>query len=79
MDCSVRPGGSPTGLDDREYMDWFRRVVDAPRNLDRFLAEDAEMASLVSDLGELGLAMADVLAHERRTDALGQRDRTGVE
>ncbi len=49
-------GAPPIALTDEEYFDWFRRIVDAPRDLDRFLTNDKDVAALVSRLrgAELG-------------------------
>ncbi len=43
-------GAPPVVLNDQEYFDWFRRIVDAPRDLDRFLAEDNEIEPFVARL-----------------------------
>lgn len=43
-------GAPPVTLTDKEYLDWFRKIVDAPRNLDDLLDNDTEVALLVSHL-----------------------------
>ncbi|MEK7710533.1 MAG: hypothetical protein AAB341_01440 [Planctomycetota bacterium] len=48
-------GPPPVALSDKEYHDWFRKIVVAPRDLDRFLADDAEAADLVTRLRDVQL------------------------
>lgn len=43
-------GAPPVMLAEREYIDWFRHIVDAPRDLQRFLREDAEVGAVVGEL-----------------------------
>jgi hypothetical protein len=49
-------GPPPVALSDKEYYDWFRKIVVAPRDLDRFLTDDAETADLVTRLKDVQLA-----------------------
>lgn len=48
-------GPPPVQLSDQEYFDWFRKIVNAPRNLEKMLAEDAEVAALVARLESVDL------------------------
>jgi hypothetical protein len=48
-------GAPPVALHDQEYFDWFRKIVDAPRDLERFLRTDVEAARLTSRLKEVDL------------------------
>jgi len=48
-------GPPPLALDDQEYFAWLKRVVDAPRDLDRLIREDGEVAELVGELRNLEL------------------------
>ncbi|MEK6798515.1 MAG: hypothetical protein AABZ12_06095 [Planctomycetota bacterium] len=54
-------GPQPLALNDREYFDWFRRIVDAPRDLDLFLERDEEVARLLEELGKVKLGPDEVL------------------
>ncbi len=54
-------GAHPITLSDEQYFDWFRRVVDAPRDTERFLNDDAEVRRLVAQLRELQLEPDDSL------------------
>ena len=49
-------GAPPVTLDTGEYLSWFRRIVDAPRNLDRFIESDPEIREMVAALDKVGLA-----------------------
>lgn len=48
-------GPPPVSLSDEEYFAWFRPIVDAPRDLSAFIAEDDEIRQLVDSLAEVGL------------------------
>lgn len=49
--------GAPiVAIRDEEYLDWFREIVAAPRDLKAFLATDEEVAALVSRLRNVDLA-----------------------
>ncbi len=52
-------GPPPVGVSDKEYFDWFRQIVDAPRNLDDFLDSDADVAQYWSRLDGVDLDTAD--------------------
>ena len=43
-------GPPPVTVNDEEYYDWFRKMVDAPRDLKLFIESDAEVADLVARL-----------------------------
>ena len=48
--------GAPiVAITEEEYFDWFRKIVDAPRDLDGFLEDDSQVALLVDELRELDL------------------------
>ncbi|MCH7734100.1 MAG: hypothetical protein IH961_02675 [Chloroflexi bacterium] len=49
-------GAPPVVLDDAEYYAWFRKIVDAPRDLKALIESDVEIASLVSRLVEVQFA-----------------------
>ena len=44
-----------------DYFDWFRKIVDGSRDLDRLLEEDAEVAALAARLGALDLPPDETL------------------
>ena len=46
-------GAQPVVLNDEEYFAWFRKIVDAPRDLRALIESDVEIASLVSRLAEV--------------------------
>lgn len=48
-------GPPPITLTDAEYLDWFNRIVTAPRDIEGFLASDTEVARLAFKLKSLGL------------------------
>lgn len=48
-------GPQPITFTEDEYYAWFRKVVDAPRDLAAFMRSDAEVGALVSHLHELKL------------------------
>ena len=48
-------GAPPVALTDAEYFAWFRKIVDAPRDLDQLLAEESDLASLAGRLKAIGL------------------------
>jgi len=41
---------------DGEYLDWFRKIVDAPRDLEAFLQQNSEAAKFAARLGQVDLA-----------------------
>lgn len=49
-------GPPPVALSAVEYIAWFKKIVDAPRDLDAFVASDAEVAALARRLADVGLA-----------------------
>lgn len=49
-------GPAPTGGGDQEYFNWFKRVVDAPRDWKAFVATDGEAAGLIAQLGRVDLS-----------------------
>ncbi len=56
-------GAPPVTLTDKEYMDWFRKIVDAPRELDDLLANDESVALLVSHMRAVRLDPDESLLH----------------
>ncbi|MGB2986219.1 MAG: hypothetical protein WBE26_10080 [Phycisphaerae bacterium] len=54
-------GAPPTALTDEAYSNWFRKIVDAPRDLDELLRTDADVARLVARLREVRLEPDDSL------------------
>jgi len=52
-------GPQPVVLTDSEYFDWFRKIVDAPRDLDAFIESDERIAMVVSRLEGLSLGIRD--------------------
>jgi len=48
-------GAPPVTTTDEEYFAWFKKIVDAPRDWDRFLAEDAGVQTLVQRLHTLNI------------------------
>lgn len=48
-------GPPPVVVDDQEYFAWFKKIVDAPRDLQKFLASDPQVAALVQELTALEL------------------------
>ncbi len=49
-------GPPPVTLSADEYIAWFKKIVDAPRDVDRFIAADADIAALVGRMGGVGLS-----------------------
>ncbi len=54
-------GPPPPTTSDQEYYAWFKRIVDAPRDLDTLIAEDPVGADLYARLQALGLSVEDTL------------------
>ncbi|MBI4718760.1 MAG: hypothetical protein HY763_13215 [Planctomycetes bacterium] len=54
-------GPPPVTLSDAEYFDWFRKIVDAPRDVTALIEGDAEVSRLVSRLIDLKLGPDDSL------------------
>lgn len=54
-------GPPPVTVNDQEYFDWFRKIVDTPRDLDAMLKSDIEVARLVSHLRDVGIEPDDSL------------------
>jgi len=52
-------GPPPVVLTDAEYFDWFRKIVDAPRDLEAFIENDERIAMVVSRLEGVGLRIKD--------------------
>lgn len=48
-------GAPPLALEDAEYLAWFRKIVDAPRDLPAFLAADTDVERLVFQLKQVQL------------------------
>ncbi|UCE58718.1 MAG: hypothetical protein JSU63_14895 [Phycisphaerales bacterium] len=48
-------GPPPVAINDQEYFDWFRKIVDAPRDLQKILDTDGKVADLVGQLRALDL------------------------
>jgi hypothetical protein len=56
--------GAPiVALTHEEYYDWFRRIVDAPRDLEEMISADKEVADLVAHLNEVKLSPDYTLTH----------------
>ena len=54
-------GAPPVVLDEQEYFDWFRKIVDAPRDVATLIRDDADVARLVSRLDGVSLKPDDSL------------------
>ncbi len=54
-------GAPPVTLEDKEYYDWFRKIVDAPHDLDALIDTDADVARLVAKLRDVQLAPDEML------------------
>lgn len=65
-------GPPPVVLHDQEYFDWFRRIVDAPRDRAKFLATNREIAPLLAQLREVDLhanqSLLEFVARRLRPD-----------
>jgi len=48
-------GAPPVALNDQEYLAWFRKIVDAPRDRERFLKSDPEVERLTFQLKQVQL------------------------
>ncbi|MGD2110551.1 MAG: hypothetical protein PVI86_14320 [Phycisphaerae bacterium] len=48
-------GARPVALTTKEYFEWFRKVVEAPRDFDDFVASDGEVRDLISKLAGVDL------------------------
>jgi len=75
-------GQPPAFLTDQEYLDWFRKIVEAPRDLKALIDSDADIARFVTQLRTVSLAPDDSLlsfvarhfrAELRREDVLKDR------
>jgi hypothetical protein len=64
-------GQPPVTLSDEDALAWFQRIVDAPRNLDRFLREDAEVQRIVQKLRGAGLPSESICEFVARYDRTG--------
>ncbi len=56
VDMERTLGAPPVTVDDAGYIDWFREIVEAPRNLQGFIEGDVEVRHLVSALEAVDLA-----------------------
>jgi len=54
-------GAQPIALTAKEYFAWFRKIVDAPRDLDKLLKSDQEVADFAASLEKHGLAPDETL------------------
>ncbi|MCH8252095.1 MAG: hypothetical protein IID36_06560 [Planctomycetes bacterium] len=54
-------GAPPITQTKEEYYDWFRKIVDAPRDLDGMLQTDTEVRALADELEALDLPTGDTL------------------
>ena len=65
-------GAPPVVLNDEEYFDWFHKIVEAPRDLAKFLAADKEVVALVARLREVDLqpehSLLEFVARHLRPD-----------
>ena len=76
-------GPPPVALTQQEYFDWFKKVVEAPRDLERMLRSDPEVGHLAARLGEVALpadeSLLEVVARhirpELRAEDLVKEDR----
>ncbi len=65
-------GPLPIALNDREYFDWFRKIVDAPEDPGQLIEQDSEVAALVVRLRAVGLepdeSLLDLVARRIRPE-----------
>lgn len=61
LDIEYVLGPPPPAVSDAEYFAWFKRVVDAPRDLDALLASDPVAADLDQRRAALGLSAEELL------------------
>ena len=54
-------GAPPITVEDEEYFDWFREIVNAPQDLERLAASDPAVRDLVARLAEVNLAPGEPL------------------
>ncbi len=54
-------GAPPVVLSDEEYIKWFRLMVDAPRDLEKFVRDDPQVAAFVTKLQNVRLGADDSL------------------
>jgi|CXWL01.1.fsa_nt_gi hypothetical protein len=52
-------GAPPVVLSDDEYIKWFRQIVDAPRDLDRLVQDDPQIAAFLAKLRDRKLDAND--------------------
>ncbi len=62
-------GPPPPSMTDEQYLAWFKRIVDAPRDFDAFVASEPEARRLLDRLDSLKLTVEDFL----RRVAMAQR------
>ncbi len=55
VDMETVLGPPPVVLNDQQYFDWFRKIVDAPRDVATLLETDAEISQLVGRLRDVEL------------------------
>ncbi len=78
-------GPPPVTLSERDYLDWFKKIVDAPRDLNRLLDTDVEVARAASLLRGVALEPDETLLEfvarrlrpERGIDALQKEKQSG--
>ncbi len=49
-------GSPPVTLEEEEYFDWFRKIVDAPRDLPAVLRTNEEVRRIIAELEKVGLS-----------------------
>ncbi len=54
-------GAPPVTLNDDEYFAWFKKIVDAPQDLQKLIGGASEVAAVAADLKALGLTPDEVL------------------
>ena len=54
-------GPPPVTVSDEEYFDWFRKIVDAPRDFEELLRSDTQVARLAARLDKAGLGAPNSL------------------
>ncbi|HUU84363.1 MAG TPA: hypothetical protein VM243_12740 [Phycisphaerae bacterium] len=70
-------GPPPPAVSEQETIEWFRTIAQAPRDLERLLADDRQVADLVQRLDQVGLypdeTLLDFIAQNLRDDLSVER------
>ena len=73
IEMEIALGEHPVSSDSETYFNWFRRIVDAPRDIDKLIAEDEEVSALVDILEDqntkLNRSLLESVAKSRRAKA----------